>query len=286
MFHAQIDIPSSIKSLREDGFVIVKNFLDPMFRGDLYHSFLKRCSAGIAHAGSTGLMNVQPNMCMLDAPLTLHPNAVQLAICEPIVGILEGYLNTNIQLSYCSAYRTTIVKNEFRRKRLKTPGVFSGWHSDANVIAPDRGFRFCVAMYYLSDVKPGCGALELVRGSHLYGGKKRPWNPEEIDNFDDNYVEVHAPAGTLIIFDMEMIHRAGIPTDSARDIIRMMYGPVGTFGEPLIYSNHTLPGTLSEKDKQVLRIGCVNTSEIPLSHTMPPKPKLLDRLLARGPAKY
>ncbi len=266
-----MDVDGVVSQLRRDGYVIIEDFLENIFRSDLYHTFLKRKGGGLSHAGAVGLMASEVNMCMIDLPLTLHPNIVKLATCAPVIEVLEKYLEKDIQLSYCSAYRTHIINNQYRRKKLQAPGVFSGWHSDANVIATNRGYRCLVAMYYMNDVKAGGGGLELVSGSHLYGGQKRPWNPSEVDDFESKHIEITARAGSLIIFDMEMIHRAGIPSEEPRDIVRMMYGPVGTYGIPLIFSNDTLPAQLTAKERQVLRIGQINNTELTLSSFQPPK---------------
>ena len=80
-----------------------------------------------------------------------------------------------------------------------------------------------VSMVYLNDVKPGGGGLQLIRGSHVYGSKKRAWLTEEIEARSEDIVEVCAHAGSIIVFDMEITHGAGIPTNQDRDIFRCSY---------------------------------------------------------------
>lgn len=270
-----------IERLREDGFLVLESFLEPSFVQDLHIAYVKRISAPLAYAGGLGRSVDKPNVAYVDFPLTLHPNAARLAVCEPVVRIVEGYLEVPVTLSHATAYRTHVVDEHHLRQALRKPGEFSGWHSDANILADNRGYRCVVAMTYLSDVNPGTGSLELVRRSHAYGGRKRAWSEEEVARRPVDRVEVCAPAGSVILFDMEIIHRAGIPRERPRDIIRFMYVPEGGYTEPLVFANSTLPATISPLAARILRLGRPNTVDLPLS-VGAPKPSPVVGLVGRA----
>lgn len=257
------DTPLSV--LRRDGFVVLPGYVDGAMLTDLAVAFRKRVDAPLAHSGKVGRSVDKVNVAYVDFPLTLHANATKLAIEERLVDLIERYLDTPVVLSHCTAYRTHVITDEVEREVLRKPGEFSGWHSDANVLAPNRGYRCVVAMVYLSDVDPEDGPLELVRGSHRYGGRKRPWSEDEIRQRANDVVKVVGTAGTVAVFDMESIHRAGIPRRRPRDILRFMYVPEGGYTEPLVLTNFTVPASVSERAARVLRLGRPSTIDLPLS---------------------
>ena len=162
---------------------------------------------------------------------------------------MKDYLRSPIVLSYTAAYRTKVISIKTRRKAYEKPGVFSGWHSDANLIAPDRGYSFVMSMMYLNDVSIGGGALQVIRGSHTYGSEKRKWTTDEIEARRQDIVEVNAPAGSVVVFDMELIHRAGIPTETERDVFRCCYVHKGGYGEPIVFLNDMFPPDLNSEDQ-------------------------------------
>ena len=89
-----------------------------------------------------------------------------------------------------------------------------------------------------TDVK-GDGGIWLVEKSHKYGGSKRAWDYEDFDK--SQLIEVTASAGSLIFFDMEMIHRAGTPLNNNNRIIRFMYGPNDGYFMPMLIPIVTFP---------------------------------------------
>jgi hypothetical protein len=258
--------------MREDGHVLLERFVDAAILQDLYIAYQKRINAPVAYSGRVGRSVDKPNVAYVDFPLTLHANAVRLAVCEPLVELVERYLETPVVLSHCTAYRTHVIDEAGFRKALRKPGEFSGWHSDANLLAANRGYRCAVAMVYLNDVRRGTGGVELVRGSHRYGGQKRAWSEAEILASGGEIVEVCAAAGSVIVFDMESIHRAGIPRERPRDIIRYMYVPEGGYTEPLVFSNSTLPRDLAPETARLLRLGRPSTVDLPVSDGVPGRP--------------
>lgn len=253
------------KQLKEKGYVILKNLYDHKFVEDLYINFLKRVEAGIATGGKFGKRVETDFVIYVDHPFTLHKNAVLYAINPVLIELVKDYLGEKIAVSYTESYRTKPLTSEFQRKVYDTPGVFSGWHSDANMISENRGYRCLVAMLYLNDVDESMGPLELIEGSHLFGGRKRPWDESEIQNYDKSRIVVTMPRGSVVLFDMEMVHRAGIPTSKSRDVFRVMFSPSEGYRENLIFSNETLPNNLSSVEQEILNFGRYNSTTISLS---------------------
>lgn len=250
---------------REHGYLILKNKFNDQFVEDLYTQFLKRITSGISSGGNFGKRLETDFVVYVDHPFTLHRNAVQIALDSEILELVSNYLNDEISVSYTESYRTKPLLSEYQRQGYDTPGVFSGWHSDANLIANNRGFRCVVCMIYLVDVTDEMGPLELIDKSHNYGGRKRPWRPNEIENYEGNRIILSAPRGSAIIFDMEMIHRAGMPKSLPRDVMRVMYGPKSGYRENLVFTNESLPQNLTPIQNSILNLGTYNSVTLPLS---------------------
>jgi ectoine hydroxylase-related dioxygenase (phytanoyl-CoA dioxygenase family) len=258
-------VGKGLEQIKRDGYVVFERLFDEDFVKPFYQKYKERIEKPIGYGAKMGKAVDEINVAYVDYPFTLHPNAIAFAVYKPIIEIIRRYLEQEIVLSYSAVYRSKVVNQESLRKGLMKPGEFSGWHSDANLIAPGRGYRFVVSMLYFNDVEKGGGALELVRGSHEYGSEKREWLPHEIEEREKDIVEVHAPAGSVVLFDMEMIHRAGIPTHMERDIFRCSYVHDGGYGEPLVIANDIFPAAITAEDARILRLGGENTIAIPLS---------------------
>ncbi len=258
-------VESGLNRLQQDGYVVFERFFQPEFTEGIYAAFRERIDCPASYGGKFGRGEDKVNVTYVDHPFTLHPNTVRLATHESFVKIFERYVQTPVVLSYAIAYRTHCITDPALQRDLLVPGAFSGWHSDANLIAPNRGYRLLVSILYLKDVNPGGGALQVIRGSHTYGSQKRAWTPEEVEARKENIEEICAPAGSVILFDMEVIHRAGIPKNTCRDIFRCCYAPEGKYAEPAIFSNETIPSDMNPKVARLLRFGQASSIALPLS---------------------
>ena len=249
------DAGKALDSLRDNGFYIAENALDGIWLSDLQTSFSHYIGAGTTSSLGLGVTR-QKDTFWIDYPLTIHPNAVRVSICNEIIDLLSKYIGAQVKLSYSFAYRSQPVEDlsGSLQSLLIEEGVFKGWHSDSNLSSSQRGYRCVVAMLYLTDVSENDGGLWLVKGSHRYAGRKRDWCPNEFSA--DDVIEVNAPAGSIILFDMEMIHRAGTPINGRpRDIIRFMYSPCDGYTEHVLIPTHFIPSDLSDKQKAVLNFG-------------------------------
>ena len=254
---------TALNRLQKDGFLVMEGLVGTNDLNGFHGAFKERMTTSIAVGGGMKKSKDEINLVYVDHPMTLHPAGVRFALDKSITRLVEDYLRSPIVLSYTAAYRTKVISIKTRTKAYEKPGVFSGWHSDANLIAPDRGYRFVMSMMYLNDVSIGGGALQVIRGSHTYGSEKRKWTTDEIEARRQDIVEVNAPAGSVVVFDMQLIHRAGIPTETERDVFRCCYVHKGGYGEPIVFSNDMFPPVLNREDARILRLGQENS--IPLS---------------------
>ena len=261
-------IKDGVAALKRDGYVIFERLMDEWFVEELEEAYSKRIEAAVSYGGKVGRSVDLPNVAYVDLPLTLHRNAIEFCLSKPIVEIFESYVETDLMLSYAVAYRTKIL-NRQQAEDYQTPGVFQGWHSDANLTAPSRGYRMLVSMLYLNEVELGGGGMQVIRGSHLYGSEKREWSAAEIEERQADIVEICAPAGSVTLFDMELIHRAGTPTNRHRDIFRCMYAPQGGYGEALVFANDTLPAELDADMARLLRLSEQNPDPLKISDGIP-----------------
>lgn len=263
MLHINFD--KSLNDLVTNGITIINNCLDERVLSDLKIKFNKVVNLKSSNAKSIGATE-EEEMIWIDHPMALDRNLLKIASCENLTKLISQYLDINIQLAYTFAYRTKVFQNITPeiQSLIKSPGVFKGWHSDANLSLSTRGYRCMVAMLYLSDVEKGDGGLWVVNGSQNYGGSRRDWDE---DQFDQSKIqEVVAKAGSMIIFDMEMIHRAGTPSNRyPRDIVRFMYTPIGGYSEDYLVPASFVDESLTEMQRRILKFSTSSPNPVLLS---------------------
>lgn len=259
------DADLAASELRRKGYFIHEKAFDTISLGNLYSQYSRYIESGPTSQQGLGV-TLNNGVLWIDHPLTISREMVNLAINPNIISSITRYLQCDINLSYSLAYRTLSKEGASGRLQdlTREPGVFKGWHSDANLSDPKRGYRFVVAMIYLTDVNPGDGGLWLVEGSHLYGGVKREWTHTELDVAKVR--EINAPAGSIILFDMEMIHRAGTPGNGrSRDIVRFMYSPLGGYQSQQLVPLNFIPKELDNQQMSVLGLGRQSSQQVSIS---------------------
>ena len=240
------DVEEALSSMRERGFYVAHNALDKLTLSDLQTAFNIYMNSGPTSGAEFGISELESGIHWVDHPLTINSSVIRIALNELLLSLSSSYLNQPSTFSYSFAYRSLPIPGMSGDVQAKTipEGVFKGWHSDANLSCPTRGYRCLVAMLYLTDVNEGDGGVWIVDKSHSFGGLKRAWTPKEFEQYDS--FEVTAKAGSLVIFDMEMIHRAGTPTgEKSRDIIRFMYAPSGGYTQHMLIPMHYIPKDLT-----------------------------------------
>jgi len=260
-----INFDKCLHDLNTEGITIIDNAIPNILLSDLQIKFNRVINLKPSMGKSIGSTE-EDELIWIDHPLALDRNIVKIAASEAISKIVSAYLNIEIQLGYTFAYRTKVMDNMTPeiQSLIKSPGVFKGWHSDANLSSSNRGYRCVVAMIYLTDVDKGDGGLWVIKGSHVYGGSQREWNENQFDI--SQIKEVTAKAGSLIIFDMEMIHRAGTPSNRVpRDIIRFMYTPIGSYCEDYLLPASFIDENFTNEQKKILKFSTTNITPISLS---------------------
>ena len=258
------DYNFALSEMRENGFVVIPDAVDRMVVADMHVNFDNLFSREQSCGTMLGSTQREETVIWIDHPLAVDKKVLRIALDESLAKLFAEYISTPIQLSYVFSYRTVVdpaITKENQHLYYRS-GSFKGWHSDAVLLS--KGYRCVVAMLYLTDVSEGDGGLFLVRGSHRTGGKKREWSPDEFDQNDT--VEVTGKAGTMVFFDMEMIHRVGTPNNEfSRDIIRFMYSPEGGYSTDYVVPISFFDKDLTPEQMRILGVGVPKQQGIKLS---------------------
>ena len=211
-----------MQALREDGIVVLSQLVSADLIRTIHDKVLERVTARVSFNGAAGSVISSPMHKWVDLPLTLDPGLIELATHREVLPLVDSYLCADAVLSYAFAYRSELIPKQRRRfrERLTREGAvgITGFHSDQQLV--NRGHRYVGAMWYLADVGKDCGGFAYVRGSHTYASSKRDWSCDQIPNFERDSLVVEAPAGSVILFDQDGIHRAEIPSKMPRVVFR------------------------------------------------------------------
>ncbi|WP_221763352.1 phytanoyl-CoA dioxygenase family protein [Methyloradius palustris] len=121
-------------------------------------------------------------------------------------------------------------------------------HRDTRTFIPEYHFRINM-LVMLNDFTEENGATQVLVGSH------RSSEPPDEEFFNENYVQLLGRAGTVVLFDSYLWHRAGLNvTEKNRVALTLSYGPA--FIKPQMDYARLLGETyghvLSELTRQVL----------------------------------
>ncbi len=163
--------------------------------------------------GSPAVMGIVPDP--LDCP------AVRRVCRDPLLmecaGAFLGFRPTKIIPRLFWSFVTDAGDDE--RRQL---GQTIDWHYDVH------DFHFCSAQFYLTDVTPGAGEHELVRGSHhgkslrMLLGSANARDEELFTRFArDRILLVEGPAGTGFLEDTSCYHRAVPPANRDRLMLQL-----------------------------------------------------------------
>lgn len=213
------------KALREDGFLVVSDFLSPEMLEEL-----KGTSTRILEELSNKhreQFKATGSLCNFGD----HPEYADLVSLPEVAGIMEK-LNYS-SYKWLTGYLISKPKN--------APPLF--WHQDwwgwsDKISYQDKplGLGF---MYYLSDTTPENGCLRVIPGTHrnwheLHGlpeahnedlSRARDVNSKAFQSHPDE-VAIEVSAGDLVIMDSRLLHSAYANcTDNERSLLTLWYLP-------------------------------------------------------------
>lgn len=197
-----------------DRLALIRSALEEAYQG-------RRGDIRVSTNSRTGISQIQN-------PLMLHPEIITLATDPFLCGVIERYLRRRIVLADVDMRRVPPMDMVELDQRAVTKAVgytSSHWHHDI------RG-RQVKIMIYLTDVTEQDSNFAFLPGTHR-GRHIRPRRVED-SRFSDAWVEAsgiepvecYGPAGTVMVFDTNPVHRLRRkPTGTVRDSLTLYYTP-------------------------------------------------------------
>lgn len=145
--------PQQIQSYRDDGFLVLEDFLSP----DEVNT-LREAEASPAIQSELEEMGIKHRTVHLLELTVRHPAFLELARDPRVIACIEPLLGPNIQLQHSKLATKAVSKGE---------GAF-GWHQDI-MYYPHTNTSLLSVFVYLDDATPENGCMSMVRGSHLLG---------------------------------------------------------------------------------------------------------------------
>lgn len=193
------------KALRADGICILERVIDPAKMAALQKSFeglVATCAPG--QPGPEDVPNAKS--ALID--FRRDPLFLEIILDELIAAAIEAYYGRPISLVLSMA------------QRLEPSDLYEGkayqWHHDT------KG-KYVKAMWLLTDVPSDGQRMSFVCGSHTMTHR---WTTYEQTRFSDAYarrrgrvLECTAPAGSVIVFDTNGIHRGNHNAGQRRDVV-------------------------------------------------------------------
>jgi len=221
--------PEQRQSFNEDGFLVVRDALDPhtlnrlIQAGDrLAESFLNKPK--VSNRPEYNHLDLRPGLLREQALFSLvtHPSTVPLVV---------QLLSPNIHL-----HSTALIYK--RPESPDTPSFRRGWHRDIRIprdlgheTLPRVGIKIC---YCLTDFhQSNCGMTLLARGTHL---RTKPLTIKkgQIDPADEEVCDLRLNAGDAVLFENRIFHTAA-PNRGDRTSRVLMYGYAYRWMKPEVY---------------------------------------------------
>ena len=208
--------------LHHDGLVTLPGFLDPQ---QLLRVHAALDSEFSASAGSK--MDYRPSQkyyaCL--QPLALCAELADAAIDSDLLNLVGAYFRRKPFLAEADFRRVLpldLVAHERENEKFAKGYSSSHWHHDIH------GHEL-KAMIYLTDVGPGDQNFAFLRGSHRgfrsARYEKSRFTDRQVEKMGHTIVECYAPAGAIIIFDSNGIHRLRRLETRVRDSVTFYYHP-------------------------------------------------------------
>lgn len=203
-----------VDALARDGFCVVENALPPAVLHRL-SSDAARLFADPSHCYKPG--GLESFVTHVRESMRLVPHMTDVLTPE-IVGILHGAFGSLFKVYFGTIYRTHVTERAPTKSWL--------WHSDNH-----PGPRLKI-MAYLTDATAETGALRIIprpatRELFSRGFRDRTDVAafEDVLQDDSKHIVLEGRAGTVIVFDNNMIHKATAPVTGYRDVVMLQVLP-------------------------------------------------------------
>lgn len=204
---------------------------------------VRRMQAAIheAFSGATNAIRLHENpdtgIAQILNPLMLCADFLSFAMMPLLSGIAERYLRRPVVLADVDLRRVpplSMAELDQRLDQTKAGYTSSHWHRDI------RG-RQVKAMLYLSDVTEVDSNFAYLPGTHhilplrARSAAKSRFTDAYVEKLGIKPIECYAPAGTVMIFDTNFIHRLRRKSTAAMRDTFMLYFTPGQEQRPLDY---------------------------------------------------
>lgn len=221
--------PEQRQSFDEDGFLVVRNILDPAAVDRLIEAGDRRARSfldkpEVLNRPEYNHLDLRPGLLKEEALFALISNSVG-------VSLIVQLLSPNIHL-----HSTALI---YKRPESPNASTFRrGWHRDIRIpqdlghqSLPQVGIKVC---YCLTDFqRPDCGMTLMARGSHL---RTEPLAIPKgaVDPPDVEVCDLRLNAGDAVLFGNRIFHTAA-PNRSKRVSKVMIYGYAYRWMKPEVY---------------------------------------------------
>ncbi len=214
-----------LEILKENGFVVLRNFVSKDVLSDLNNS-IEKVLENPSISGSVGYYMKDPNKKIFDG-LLLGKSSVQIVSNLKVIDLIETYLNCEVLIS------EIFMKNDLGNNRVYFP-YHCHTGSDLANIKKQTPFG-CGTLFYTHDTdegafcfSPGTHNLDFPHGADPYK------YPEQLKSDILNGMRrISGKAGDIVIFDERGFHGPEQPVKTERTTL--LYGYQGK-----IYSNNTV----------------------------------------------
>lgn len=199
-----------VSQLQDDGFVVLREFMDPEFLSDLQAATERQFGL---EGDSAGAEFKQEEGCRRLANLVDKGELFQRVVAEPrVLDVVREVLGDEFKLSSLNA-------------RSVDPGaeVTQPLHADMAAITDERGYWVCNVIWMLDDLTPENGAPRIVPGSHKLRQLPQEVMRDPVATHPDQAL-VTGRAGDVAIFNAHAWH-GGLPnrTGAARTALHAFY---------------------------------------------------------------
>ena len=247
-----IDTNLILKEIKDNGFYILKNFLSK-----------EKCNFFVKQLNFIQAIRFKKNEFIGNSDNQVLYNyfiendaLLDFIYNENIFNIISKIIDEDYVLTSASA------RNKFFNKKLNAKDITSGigWHTDGRYLTNNRRIKPSLSyfvIYLLEDFNIKNGATQYVPNSHKLS--TRP-----IRNKNYNFKTFNAKAGSVLIMDTALYHRAGLSSSLSRWSIFNMYS--SWFVKPYFQFNKMFTknqlSNMSPKLKQMFHLD----STPPLNH--------------------